>query len=236
MSYEQVACQNINFSPQTASLLLVDNDCYFSQGIKTLLDFYNFQNARKFLIIGETVRENRLINLVEQQCPDLVLLDLESKQGYCRGLEIIARLKQISPHSKVLVLSTRQEDEVIFQAMQAGAWGYVCKDSLGEQLLPAVNTILEERIYLAPREATGFFRSFNQRNERSRARFQQVKLTEREREVLQLLVEGASNRKIAEQLYITIATVKAHLTSIFEKFDVDSRTQAIIKAFRLGLV
>lgn len=221
---------------QLASLLLADSDRSFVRGVKTLLDFYKTKNGEKLKIIDEVDREHQVLDVVKQQRPDLVLLDLELKQGYIAGLELIAQLKQMPDPSKVLVLSACKEDEIVFKAMQAGAWGYVCKDNVVEQLLTAITTVLNDCIYLAPTEATSFFRTFKISNERSPSKLQKIELTERELEVLRLLVEGASNRKISEQLYITVATVKAHLTSIFEKFDVSSRTQAIVKAFKLGLV
>ena len=218
------------------SLVLVDDDERFLKGLRILLNFYKTKDGQKLVVLGEADREQKIINLIEQQRPEIILLDLELKSGNRAGIEALWKLKQLHCTSKVIVLSSYREDKVIFQAMQAGAWGYVCKDSLAEQLLPAITTVLQDRVYLAPEIATSFFRSFRVYTERSRATCQKIKLTQREQEVLQLLIEGASNQIISEQLYITVATVKAHLTSIFDKFEVKSRTQAIVKAFRLGLV
>ncbi|MEM6611646.1 MAG: response regulator transcription factor [Cyanobacteria bacterium P01_C01_bin.72] len=223
------------FPPQL-SLLLATRDRHFAQGVETLLNFYQIQNDRQVKIMANVANEQDLLDIVAQQQPDLVLLDLELKHNYLAGLDVINRLKQTTDTTKILVLSAHQEDEIIFQTMQKGAWGYINKDKLVEQLLAGIATVLDGRVYLAAPEATGFFRSFGLRNAREQTALSQIELTDREQEVLLLLVEGASNRKISEQLYITVATVKAHLTSIFEKFDVSSRTQAIVKAFRLGLV
>ncbi len=237
MIYNQLSKTLVPKSPSRAiSLVLVDDDERFLQGLRILLNFYKTKDGQKFVVLGEADREQKVINLVEQQKPELILLDLELKQGNRAGISALWKLKQRNCTGKVIVLSSYREDKIIFQAMQAGAWGYVCKDSLAEQLLPAITTVLNDRVYLAPEVATSFFRSFRIQTERARSNCQEIKLTEREQEVLQLLIEGASNQKISEQLYITVATVKAHLTSIFDKFDVKSRTQAIVKAFRLGLV
>ncbi len=222
-------------SSSFASLLLVDDDRRFIQGLRFFLNFYKTQNGQNLIILGEAEREDQVLQIVNQYRPDLILLDLELKPRNKVGLDILKKLKGISHSSKVLVLSAHQEDEIVFQAMQAGASGYVCKDNVAEQLLPAITTVLNDQVYLAPAITTSFFRSFQVQTERSVADCSQIKLTEREQEVLELLIEGASNQKISEQLYITVATVKAHLTSIFEKFNVSSRTQAIVKAFRLGL-
>ena len=124
----------------------------------------------------------------------------------------------------------------MFRAMQAGANGYVLKDCIATQLCEAISTVLKNEIYLAPELATSFFRMFHFYTGRSLQASRNLHLTEREQEVLHWLVQGASNEDIAKHLYITVATVKAHLTAIFEKLGVNSRTQAIIKALKLGLV
>ena len=246
MANHQVTQTSIN--PLTScpiSLLIVDDDLHFLRGLRTLLNFYGRNSRRKIKIVGEVSRENNIFDAIESLKPDLILLDMELTPGNLSGLTILNQLKEISCPSKVLVLSAYRDDEVIFQAMQAAAWGYVLKDCLVEELLPAIATVLNDQVYLPPEVATRFFRSFKLNCGRSFNSVGKVelnsddgntKLTEREYEVLELLIEGASNRKISEELYITVATVKAHLTSIFEKFDVSSRTQAIVKAFKLGLV
>lgn len=227
------------------SLLLVDNDLHFIRGLRTLLNFYHRNNSQKMTIVGEVDRESNVLDAIETHQPNLILLDMELTPGNLSGLTILNKLKTLTHASKVLVLSAYRDDEVIFQAMEAGASGYVLKDCLVEQLLPAITTVLNDQVYLPPEVATSFFRFFKVNLGRlssipgkSQLTSQdgKIKLTAREYEVLQLLIEGASNRQISEKLYITVATVKAHLTSIFEKFDVSSRTQAIVKAFKLGLV
>ncbi|MEO0352785.1 MAG: response regulator transcription factor [Cyanobacteria bacterium P01_A01_bin.15] len=136
----------------------------------------------------------------------------------------------------MLTLSAHREDEWIFRAMQAGAKGYIIKDKVTSQLHEALCTVLQDEIYLDPELATGFFRLFHANLGRHFQARAKIRLTEREQEVLDWLVQGASNEVIAKQLYITVATVKAHLTAIFDKLEVRSRTQAIVKAIKLGLV
>lgn len=237
MVYNQlIKTQVLNLPSRSISLVLVDNDERFLKGLRTLLNFYKTKDGQKIVVLGEANREQQVLSLVKQQRPELILLDLELKQGNRAGINILWQLQQLPYSGKVIILSSYHDNEIIFKAMQAGAWGYVCKDSLAEQLFSAITTVLSDRVYLAPEIATSFFHSFRIQTEQSRFNCKQIKLTEREQEVLQLLIEGASNQKISQQLCITIATVKAHLTSIFEKLKVKSRTQAIVKAFRLGLV
>jgi DNA-binding NarL/FixJ family response regulator len=120
--------------------------------------------------------------------------------------------------------------------MRAGAHGYVLKGQVATQLCGAIQTVLEDQVYLPPEVATRFFSLFHFYAGRSLQAAQSTNLTDREMEVLHWLVQGSTNEAIAGQLYITVATVKAHLTAIFEKLHVTNRTQAIIKALKLGLV
>ena len=218
----------------TLSILLVDDEQRFRQGIRTLLGFYSASGPTTFEIIGEAASVEQAVSLVSEQRPALVLLDMELARS--DGVELLTQLRAVNFGGKVLVLSAHQEDDWVFRAMQAGASGYVFKTHLATQLCEAIATIMRDEIYLPPEVATQFFRLFHYYAGRSLQARAQIHLTEREQEVLHWLVRGASNEEIAKHLYITIATVKAHLTAIFEKLQVTSRTQAIVAALKLGLV
>jgi DNA-binding NarL/FixJ family response regulator len=219
---------------QIVSILLVDDEPLFRKGLQTLLHFYSNNGSLRFNVVGEAASVDQAIRLAVEQHPTLILLDLELLQD--NGITALIGFRDHSYEGKVLVLSGHREDEWVFRAMQAGANGYVFKDCLASQLCQAITTVLNDEVYLAPEVATGFFRMFHFYAGRSFQACQALHLTEREQEVLHWLVQGASNEKIAQHLYITVATVKAHLTAIFEKLGVTSRTQAIIKALKLGLV
>ncbi len=219
---------------QSVSMLLVDDDPLFRKGLQTLLEFYSNSGSLQLELVGEAACVDQALKVAAQQHPALILLDLELPQD--DGVVALVRLREQSYPGKVLVLSAHHEDEWVFRAMQAGASGYVFKDCLASQLCQAIATVIDREIYLAPEVATGFFRMFHFYAGRSWQAAQSLHLTERERQVLHWLVQGASNEKIAQHLYITVATVKAHLTAIFEKLGVSSRTQAIVKALKLGLV
>ncbi len=232
ISAPKVTASGTSVAP--VSILLVDDQQPFRQGLRTLLDFYNINSSANFTIVGEAASADQAFNLAIEQHPTLTLLDLELAQG--DGIEVLNRLANMSYAGKVLVLSSHHQDEWVFRAMQAGARGYVCKDRLASQLYEAIATVINGEVYLSPEIATGFFRMFHFYSGRSLQASQSVRLTEREQEVLHWLVQGASNDAIAQHLFITIATVKAHLTAIFEKLQVTSRTQAIVKALKLGVV
>lgn len=216
------------------STLLVDDCPGFRQGLKSLLDFYSSTSSWQFQVVGQAASLQQAIDLALQQSPMLILLDMELAQG--NGVEVLQRLQSQTKVSKVLVLSGHQEEEWVFKAMQAGAKGYVFKHHLSAQLLEAIQVVLQNQIYLPPEVATRFFQLFHFSAGRSMAGTETVHLTEREREVLYWLVQGASNEVISQQLNITVGTVKAYLTTIFEKLNVNSRTQAALQALKLGLV
>lgn len=223
-----------NMMNRQISTLLVDDDEVFRQGLRNLLDFYSNNNSLSIKVIGETNSVEQALKVTTKKSPDLILLDMELVGS--DGITALAHLKDIGYVGKVLVLSGHQEDNYIFQAMEKGAAGYIFKTRLATQLYEAINTVIQSQIYLPQEAASSFFRKFQANSDSIRQKKDELHLTQREQEVLYLLTQGASNEEIAKQLYVTVATVKAHLTNIFEKLKVTSRTQAIVTAIKLGLV
>ncbi|AUB42188.1 DNA-binding response regulator, NarL/FixJ family, containings REC and HTH domains [Nostoc flagelliforme CCNUN1] len=219
---------------KTLATLLVDDDDQFRAGIRTLLSFSQIQD-RAIKVIGEANRPALALSLAEQHTPDLILIDMELIEG--DGLSLLQQLQDSNASSKTLVLSGHQEDYWIYQAMQSGADGYVFKGQVSQQLLDAIATIMQNQIYLPPEVATGFFRKFQKTQASLPSQIgQPCNLSERESDVLYWLVQGASNDEIGKKLYISVATVKTHLTNIFLKLQVTSRTQAIVAAIKMNLV
>jgi DNA-binding NarL/FixJ family response regulator len=225
----------VNLNPLT--VLLVEDNERFRQGLRHLLSFYssNSSNSSLFLeVVGEANSLEQTLKLAQDKSPDLILLDLQLVGT--DGITVLVSLKEIAYTGKVLVLSAHQEDEWIFRAMQAGASGYVFKNHLAAQLCEAINTVTKSEIYLHSEVASRFFRFFQTSSDSCLRACHQLHLTSREQEVLYWLTQGAANEEIAKHLYVAVATVKAHLTSIFRKLKVKSRTEAIITAWKLGLV
>jgi len=203
-------------------------------GVESLFEFCNSNATAQFLVVGQAVSVEQALGLAQEQSPGVVLLDLELGQD-C-GLQFLQRQSQGSNRSRVLVVSENQDDEQVFRAMQAGARGYLLKHQVPTHLFEAIATILRDEIYLSPKLATAFFRGFHFYSGRSLQSKPCIHLTEREQEVLHWVVQGSSNIQISQELCITVGTVKAYLTTIFEKLEVKSRTQAALKALKLGLV
>lgn len=223
-------------SPSDApiSLVLIDDEPLFRQGLRTLLGFYNREEGVRLAVVGEADSVEQGLALVAEMAPQMILLDMELP--HLNGIDALLQLKENGYGGHVLVLSAHEDDQWIFMAMQSGARGYVFKESLTTQLPEAIATVLAGKVYLAPEVATCFFRRFQDLASQSLPLVKSLHLTEREQDVLHWLVQGEPNTEIARHLFVTVATVKAHLTSIFEKLGVSSRTQAIVKALRLGLV
>ncbi|BBD63254.1 two-component response regulator (plasmid) [Nostoc sp. HK-01] len=224
----------MNHKTEFVSILLVDNQPQFRQGVRTLLNFYNISSSVKFNIIGEASTVEQAIKLSREQHPTLILLDLELPPE--DGIRVLQHLKKSSYAGKCLILSAYQQDEYIYCAMQAGAWGYILKDKLATQLCEGIMTIIQNKVYLPPEVATDFIRLFQYYSGNSLTSNSKIDLTKQEQEILNWLVQGEPNEQIAKHLYITVATVKAHLTNIFKKLGVTSRTQAIVQALKSGLV
>lgn len=219
---------------KTLSVLLVDDDRHFRAGIRTLLSRSQIQDLA-INAIGEADCPALALSLAKRHTPDLILIDMELIGG--DGLCLLQQIQDSNVSSKTLVISGHQEDCWIYQAMQSGADGYVFKSQVAQQLLDAIASIMQDQIYLPPEVATGFFRRFQKTQASLPAQLgQPCNLSERESDVLYWLVQGASNDEVAKQLYISVATVKAHLTNIFLKLQVTSRTQAIVAAIKMNLV
>ena len=216
------------------SVLLVDDEVCFRQGLKTLLNFYSTQTSLSLNVVGEASSVDKLLKLTVQKSPDLILLDLELAIG--DGITALVLLKEISYQGKVLILSAHQEEDWIFRAMQAGSAGYVFKNRIATQLHEAINAVTNSEVYLPSEVASRFFHYFQNNSDSFLRNCHKLHLTDREKEVLRWLSKGASNEDISKQLYITPATVKAHLTSIFKKLKVSNRSQAIVAALKLEII
>jgi DNA-binding NarL/FixJ family response regulator len=164
--------------------------------------------------------------------PDIIIMDLVMPEK--NGIEAIAQIKRDCPGSKILVLTTFEDEVQINAALEAGADGYQLKDANGEALLHAIRAIQMGDMPLHPRVARYLFKVKAARENISMNRIND--LTEREREVLRLIAKGLSNKEVAQILNLTKGTVKIHVSNILSKLNVSSRTEASILAVQAGLV
>jgi DNA-binding NarL/FixJ family response regulator len=213
-------------------VLLVDDQALFREGLQTLLSVH-----KDIQVIGQASNGQEALDVATKAHPEVVLMDV--RMPILDGVRATRLLKNSLPKSKVIVLTTFDDDEYIFDALRAGAVGYLLKDVASDQLVEAIRAAARGESILEPSVAAKVITEFTRVS--SMVPSQQMEslvdpLSEREREILTLIATGYSNKEIASQLFITEGTVKNHVTHILSKLGVRDRTQAALKAKELGLL
>jgi NarL family two-component system response regulator LiaR len=183
-------------------------------------------------IVGTAEDGAEAVDMVADKGPDLVLMDL--KMPIMNGVEATRQITATYPDVKVLVLTTYADDEWVFDAIQAGASGYLLKDTPREELIKAVRGTVTGRTYVDPSVAGKVLEQVSSRQTQP-ATLITSKLTEREAEVLRLIAKGLSNADIADRLFLSDGTVRNHVSAILAKLGVSDRTQAAVIAIQHGL-
>jgi DNA-binding NarL/FixJ family response regulator len=212
-------------------ILLTDDQALFREGVRTLLSL-----EHDFEIVAEAANGEEAVEAARILKPDLVLMDL--RMPVMSGVEATRRVREVSPSSRVLVLTTFHEDEEVFDALRAGACGYLLKDTPSGKLAEAIRAAVRGESVLEPSVATKVVAEFNRLSSLRAAEGAAAStlLSARELDVLRQVARGRTNKEIASALHVTEGTVKNHLTSIFSRLGVLDRTQAALKARDLGFV
>jgi len=210
-------------------VLIADDHALFRQGVRRLLD-----TASDIQVVGEAASGTEALRLVEDLAPDIVLLDV-SMPGPS-GVEVARVVKTTSPRTRVIIVTVFTNEEFLFEAIKAGAMGYLLKDSSPEELIRAVRVVAQGEGLIAPAMAGKIFKEFARAADTREAAPLVTPLTQREVEILQHVAAGLANKEIASRLGISERTVKNHLSNIMEKLQVNSRTQAAVYALKSGLV
>jgi NarL family two-component system response regulator LiaR len=209
------------------TVLIVDDHAVVRHGIRALLEAEG-----GFIVVGDVGSGGEAVLLAADLAPDVVLMDLVMPG--LNGVEATRLLKQRSPCSQVIVLTSYHEDEHIFPAIRAGALSYLLKGVGLEDLVGAIRKAARGEAVLHPHVAARMVQELHGTS-REHARLYET-LSEREREVLHLIANGLSNTQIATQLVISERTVKSHVNNILSKLHIVDRTQAAIYAWREGLM
>lgn len=215
-------------------LLLVDDQGMFREGLRMLLSLQS-----DFEIVGEAGDGASAVELARNEKPDVVLMDL--RMPGVGGVEATRRIKAALPEVRVIVLTTFEEDEEVFAALRAGAAGYLLKASPSEKLCEAIRLVARGESMLEPSVTAKLVAEFARIAGRAPAAPAKAMeliepLSAREREVLQFLAQGFSNKEIGQSLNIAEGTVKNHMSQVLGKLGVLDRTQAALKARELGLL
>ena len=202
-------------------VLIVDDHELVRRGIRYLLE-----GSGGVTVVGEAGDGEEAIEKIRTLAPDLTLLDVQMPK--LDGVETLKRLSELGVGARTILLSAHAKDEYIFEGLRAGAKGYLLKDTARDELLNAIRVVHEGGLLL-PSPIAG--RLANRLGGK-----EDIQLTEREREVLSILATGARNKEIAEQLGVTVRTVKYHVENIYRKLDVETRTQAVKTAIERGIL
>ncbi len=212
--------------------LLVDDQALFREAIHTLLALDSSVE-----IVGEAANGEEALRLIAEHRPQVVLMDLH--MPLMCGSEATRRIRAMHPEIRVLVLTTFDQEDDVFDALRAGASGYVLKNTPSAQLVEAIKIVAAGQTYLQPSVATQLVAEFNRLSHSSPLTIEERRLasqlSQRELEILQHLGRGMSNKEIAAALSLTEGTVKNHMTRILDKLQVADRTGAALKARTLGL-
>ncbi len=208
-------------------VIICDDQAIVRDGLELLLKL-----EKDIEVVGVAQDGAEAVELVTKEPPDLVLMDL--KMPGINGVEATRQVCQAFPGVKVLVLTTFDDDEWVFDALRAGASGYLLKDTPREKVIEAVRGTVTGRSYIDPLVAGKLVDQVASKQEQPLSVITE-KLTERELEVLRLIARGFSNADIAERLHLSEGTVRNHASAIFTRLGVTDRTQAAIIAIRHGL-
>ena len=210
-------------------VVIADDHHLVRKGFRALLD-----QEPDIEVVGEAVGGREALNLVEQLRPDVLVIDLEMPG--MSGLEAVRRLKSQQRPLRILVLTMHKDTERILQALRAGAVGYILKDGAVSDLVNGIRTVYQEEVFLSPTISTRVVAGLLDLLETTAVTSPMDTLTDREREVLQLIAEGHARREIADRLYISPKTVDTHRANIMGKLGVKNDAALVRLAVRYGLV
>lgn len=210
-------------------ILIVDDHAMLREGMRTLLS-----REKDFEVVGEAANGEEAVRLAGELKPDIVIMDI--MMPVMNGAEATRQIRQANPAVSVLVLSAFSDIRSIVDILEAGACGYLLKSSAGEELIKAIRSVRAGESVLDPEVTRKLVQRLASLSRGPEEHGTNGQLTEREREILKWAAHGLSNKEISEKLFISLRTVKAHLTNIFNKLGCGSRTDAIIKGLKQGYI
>jgi DNA-binding NarL/FixJ family response regulator len=216
-------------------VLLADDQDIIRTGLTIILN-----HQADIEVVGQAADGVEAIDLARQLQPDVILMDI--KMPRLNGIQATRQIMAAQPRTQVIILTTYDTDDWVFDGIRAGAVGYLLKDTSGDNLAEAVRGALRGESQMDPTVARKVLREFQHVTSASKAvtpppREEPVeKLTDREEEILKLLAAGLSNKEIAQQLALSEGTVKNHISAILAKLHANDRTQAVLTALKRGLV
>ena len=217
-------------------VLIVDDHAMVRQGLRTFLELQDDSSEPVIEVVGEAVNGIEAVELTSPTQPDIVLLDLVMPK--MDGIQATAKILEVSPHSRIIILTSFGEEDKVIPAIQAGAHGYLLKDIAPDKLVEAIRNAHRGEVQLHPNAAKKLMAAVSQKDVGMPTHPAQpavAQLTGREGEIIGMIAGGMNNREIAEKLVISEKTVKTHVSNILSKLHLEDRTQAAIYALKHGL-
>jgi DNA-binding NarL/FixJ family response regulator len=211
----------------TIRLLLADDHRMLREGLRRSMTDQGFE------VVGEARDGDEAIRLAEELMPDVILMDVTMPE--VDGVEATRQIKKGFPEIAIVMLTMHADQEVLAAAIRAGASGYLVKDCSTAEIATAIQTVVKGETALSPQLAASMLDEVRKLDQPSASEEDRI-ITKREEEVLQLIANGCSTPEVAEKLFISQKTVKNHLASIYQKLDARDRTQAVLRAVRMGIV
>ncbi len=208
-------------------VIVCDDQEIVCQGLTTILN-----NDPSIRVIATANDGGEALARIEEDQPDLILMDL--KMPGMNGIQATRQIRQRFPQVKVLVLTTYDDDEWLFDALRSGAAGYLLKDTPSTELIKAIKGTVKGNTFVDPAVAGKIINNLSPNKQPLKE--SQIQLSDRESEIIQLLARGLTNADIARELFLSEGTVRNYTSSIFSKLGVNDRTQAVITALKFGLV
>ncbi|HXF56173.1 MAG TPA: response regulator transcription factor [Actinomycetota bacterium] len=225
------AGQDVTTEQPRLRVLIVDDHALFRRGLQMVL-----KQEPDIEVVGEAGDGNEAVQKAQELMPDVILMDVRMPRR--SGIEATKQIKELLPHVKILMLTISDEEADLFDAIKAGAAGYLLKEISIEEVAEAVRSVWGGQSRISPSMAAKLLTEFAAMSRRAEER-QTVpppRLTEREMEVLRLVAQGLNNRDIARELFISENTVKNHIRNILEKLHLHSRMEAVVYAVREKLL
>jgi DNA-binding NarL/FixJ family response regulator len=210
-------------------ILLADDHPVVRDGLRALLE-----READMSIVAEAADGRETVRLAEEHSPDVVIMDLA--MPIMNGIEATRRIVAKSPHTAVVILSMHQDESYVLGSLNAGAKGYLLKDSMRSEVIEAVRAVSQGRSFLTRKVSAMLQEDYISQLRRRGLEDSYELLTGREREILQLIAEGRANKEVASLLNISLTTVETHRTHILQKLDLHSVPELILYAVRKGII
>lgn len=212
------------------TVLLADDHTIVRQGLAKVLD-----GSANLKVVGEARDGREAVSKAYQLKPNIVLMDIS--MPILNGIEATRQIKKLCHQTKVIILSMHSHDRFIGELLRIGAAGYLLKDSTGSDIIKAIDAAMKGDVYLSPSISRLVVENFvSSRRKQSSREELYAKLSNREREVFQMIAEGRSTKEISNILFVNISTIKTHRTHIMDKLQIDNLSQLVQFAIELGIV